>query len=85
MKHFRAYFNRHREQPQVWSIDEGDQSTEINVSSFAVNAGCIVASRYNGDKPNEDSPSAWIEIHADYYYIVDGAVHFARHAVDGRP
>ena len=27
----RVYFNRHSEAPNVWSVDLGDQSSEINV------------------------------------------------------
>lgn len=84
MNKFRVYFNRHREKPQIWSVDSGDQSTEANVIGFVVN-GCAVISRYNGENPNDDSPSAWIEVHADYYYIVDGVVHFSMRPADGRP
>lgn len=84
MKTFRAYFNRHREFPQCWSLDEGAQDSEVNVINF-VTHGCDVTSRYNGDKPNEDSPSAWIEIQAEYYNIVGGVAHFWRHRSDGRP
>ena len=29
---YRIYFNRKNEAPQVFSVDCGDQSTEINVS-----------------------------------------------------
>lgn len=84
-KIFRAYFNRKREFPQVWSIDEGTQASEVNVIAFIAHPGCKVASRYNGSKPNDDSPSAWIEIHADHYYIVDGVANFSLLPADGRP
>ena len=41
---YRVYFNRELEWPQCWSVDEGDQSTEINVTGFEVN-GCRIESR----------------------------------------
>jgi hypothetical protein len=85
MERYRAYFNRKREAPQVWSIDEGEQTSEINVQGFRLLPGCTARSVFNNTKPNEDSPSAWIEIHADGYYIRDGEVYFTRHPAAGRP
>lgn len=85
LKRFRTYFNRHREFPQVWSIDEGTQESEVNVIGFICHQGCEIESRYNGTKPNEDSPSAWIEIRANYMYLVGGIAHFMMHPADGRP
>lgn len=82
---FRAYFNRKREAPQVWSIDEGSQDSEVNIVGFVVHPGCEIHSRYNGTKANEDSPSAWMDIHADHYYINAGVAHFATLPADGRP
>ena len=76
---FRAYFNRRSEAPQVWSVDEGSQETEINVKGFVIH-GCTVNAQFNGQRPNNDSPVAWIEIEADTYRILDGVVHFSRKA-----
>jgi hypothetical protein len=84
MECYRAYFNRKREAPQVWSLDEGTQASEVNVIGFQTEPGCTMRSRYNGDKPNDDSPSAWVEIHADYYFIKDGIATFRRWPEDGR-
>lgn len=78
---FRAYFNRHREAPQVCSIDEGTQDSEINVLGFVVH-GCSVISRYNGVRANENTPSFWIEIEADSYRVLDGIVHFTSKAAE---
>jgi hypothetical protein len=72
---FRAYFNRHREAPQVWSVDEGAQESEVNVMAFFAD-GCPVRSRYNGMKVNEDSPSAWIEIEASRMDVAGGVAMF---------
>lgn len=83
MKQFRVYFNRKREAPQVWSIDEGTQASEINVINFFTH-GCPTSGRYNGEKANDNSPSAWMVVEADYYYIVEGIAHFSRHPADGR-
>lgn len=85
MNTFRVYFNRKREAPQVWSVDEGTQASEVNVTAFFISDGCTVRSHYNGEKPNEDTPSAWMEVTADYYYIVDGVARFTRYPADGRP
>jgi len=82
---YRLYFNRKSEAPQIWACDEGTQESEINVAGFVIHQGCYTESRYNGEKPNEDSPSAWIEVHADYRYIAGGIVHFTRLPADGRP
>jgi hypothetical protein len=76
MRTFRAYFNRHREAPQVWSIDEGSQDSEINVRSFVTSQGCTVRSKYNGKPSNENTPSAWIEVEAIAYTIHEGICYF---------
>lgn len=84
---FRAYFNRKREAPQVWSIDEGSQSSEVNVKAFFAD-DCAIHSRYNGDAVNDDSPSAWLEIDAEGYAIAGGVAMFygvIQQPHDGRP
>ncbi len=85
MRAFRAYFNRKREAPQVWSIDEGTQDSEVNVTRFICHAGCKVESRYNGAQPNDDSPSAWIAIQADDMRVRNGVAHFITNPNEGRP
>lgn len=60
-KNYRLYFNRKNECPQVWSIDEGDQSSEVNVQWFSL-LGCTAASIYNHGVANEDTPVAWIAV-----------------------
>lgn len=76
MRRFRVYFNRKREAPQVWSIDEGSQESEVNLQAFVIGPGCTAISHYNGQPPNEDSPSAWIEVQAHGYEITRGAAYF---------
>lgn len=85
MRRFRVYFNRHREFPQIWSFDEGDQASEVNVKNFHLLPGCTSQGGYNGNKPNDNWPSAWMEIVADEFYIRGGEVFFTRYPADGRP
>lgn len=75
---YRFYFNRHAEAPQVWSVDEGDQTTEVNVKQVV----CYVkaTSHYNGTKVNPDSPSAWFEVENARLSIIGGVAHI--HADD---
>lgn len=61
MKLYRAYFNRLNEAPQVWSVDEGDQSSEINVTAVSFR-NCEVISRTNlGETDIENKPKAWFQ------------------------
>jgi hypothetical protein len=75
-KRFRVYFNRKREAPQVWSIDEGSQDSEVNLTAFVIGPGCISTSRYSGEPANDDSPSAWIEVLACGFEVTRGAAYF---------
>lgn len=61
MKRYRFYFNRLNEAPQIWSVDEGNQSTEINVTAVrtiecATCTGCDLSETVNRDRPR-----AWVE------------------------
>ena len=56
---YRIYFNRRSDAPLVWSVDEGSQETEINVSRVEILTP--IKSFYNGKTPNPDSPVAWFE------------------------
>jgi hypothetical protein len=59
---WRAYFNKHNSE-HPWSIDKGDQTTEINVRSIRT-VGCNTVWHYNGGEAGEDVPVAWVEIEA---------------------
>lgn len=64
MKLYRVYFNKEREWPQSWSVDEGSQDTEINVVGFDID-GCPVKSKTHPRVANEsfdNSPFAWLEV-----------------------
>lgn len=82
---WRAYFNRHREAPQVWSIDEGSQETEVNVIRFECHQGCELVSHYNATPANDDAPSAWLVITAEEMSVRKGVAHFLGRLRDGRP
>jgi hypothetical protein len=55
---YRVYFNRAEDAPQVWSIDEGSHSSEINVQ--AVVAFTTADSNYNLSAVYPE-PKAWFE------------------------
>lgn len=62
MKKYRVYFNRHNEFPQVWSVDEGDTETEINVREVVlIDVRAITKYDPNGD--NINTPKAFFEVH----------------------
>jgi hypothetical protein len=62
MKLYRLYFNRLNEAPQIWSIDEGTQTSEINVSAVSL-VNCNAVTRVDLDETiNRDRPKVWIEV-----------------------
>lgn len=72
---FRAYFNRRQDAPKVWSVDEGTQESEVNVTAFFAD-GCRMRSRYNGEAANENTPVAWLEIDAARMEVAGGVAKF---------
>ncbi len=62
MRRYRVYFNRANEAPQVWSVDEGDQGSEINVAEVRL-VNCTAETKCDlGMQVNPDHPKAWIEV-----------------------
>jgi hypothetical protein len=57
---YRVYFNAHADFPLVWSIDTGDDSTEINVKSITIIGGNC--KRFTSHYRPERQPKAWFEI-----------------------
>lgn len=55
----RAYFNHRRSYPNVWSVDSGDQSSEMNVPSI-ISQG-VSLWKTSGMERNDISPVAWVE------------------------
>lgn len=75
---YRVYFNREREYPQCWSVDQGDQAREINVCAVRLD-GCTAVSRVLSVEERElkrlhadRHPFAWLEV--DGYMTVDDGV-----------
>jgi len=61
---YRVYFNRKSEFPQVWSIDEGTQESEINVSNVEVYVPIIARNLTQEEMNSVDrnvTPIAWFE------------------------
>lgn len=62
MPGYRIYFNRRNEAPQIWSVDEGSQASEINVSEVRI-IGCIARTCADLEETvNRDRPKGWIEV-----------------------
>lgn len=71
MQLYRVYFNRLNEAPQVWSVDEGTQASEINVSAVSL-VNCNAITRCNlAETDTENKPKAWFEVIGDLS-VVDG-------------
>ena len=77
---YRIYFNRKREWPQVWSVDEGTQESEINVKDFLL-CGVSAASKNLGsaeamsETDHAWQPFAWLEC-TGYMQLHNGVAHF---------
>jgi hypothetical protein len=60
-KRYRYYFNRWAELPQVWSVDQGDQTSEINVIAVRTE-GCVTVTGCDPSETiNRDRPKVWVE------------------------
>lgn len=71
MRLYRVYFNRLNEAPQIWSVDEGDQASEINVTAVKlVNTNAVTRSNL-GETDTENKPKAWFEVIGEMR-VVDG-------------
>jgi len=78
MKTYRIYFNREREWPQCWSVDEGTQASEINVVGFQL-AGVEALSKTlprDARASFDNSPFAWLEVRNAELRLDDGVAHF---------
>lgn len=74
MKTYRVYFNKKSEWPLVWSIDEGDQDTEINVKEVTIIASYSETRAIvnNGHIDTTNTPLAWLAVEAKGIRIVEG-------------
>ena len=70
MARFRAYFNNFNETPFLWSVDQGDISTEIKVRDWIL-IGATARTRVNLQADNVNDPKAWVEVEASELEIVN--------------
>lgn len=67
MKTYRVYFNRELDFPQAWSVDEGDQTSEVNVIGFQIlGADCFAKVLPPAERVGLDpkkSPLAWLQVY----------------------
>lgn len=71
---YRVYYNRRSELP--WSVDQGQQDTEINVTAFQLHkvlAESVVD--FSVTPGNKDVPSAWIIVRYAVLEVTDGVAH----------
>ena len=76
---YRAYYNREADFPQVWSIDEGDISSEINVLGFQLGHGVRAWSERVPDFTAinaEREPKVWLSIEAAAMTLRQGVAVF---------
>jgi hypothetical protein len=75
---FRAYFNVKKDWPNVWSVDEGSQESEVHVSCVDFSGSGVLSAKTVAlhEKPNPTSPIAWIEVHADEMVLKKGVATF---------
>lgn len=73
MTRFRCYFDSHRTDQLVWSIDDGHQNTEIQVREIRF-VNCSGLTRYIGKQDNPEVPAAWIEVMAERLEIADDVI-----------
>lgn len=63
---YRVYYNRSVDWPQCWSVDEGDQSSEINVCGVKMIGVPLVTRELPPEQravvDNKVTPSAWFEV-----------------------
>lgn len=74
MPTYRIYFNRRDEFP--WSVDNGDQSTEINVASVKCHRISLDSEFNPAIKPNKDVPCAWLVAQHAILEVKDNVANF---------
>jgi len=64
MKTYRVYYDRKDEYGVVWwSVDEGDQSTEIKVKGVVICQCEVLTMTANPNIPQKrDEPTGWVEV-----------------------
>lgn len=74
---YRVYFNRKNEQPQVWSVDEGRQTSEMNIIGAVIHMGVLSETYWDREGTvNRDTPCAWVKVHDAILEMKNGVAHF---------
>lgn len=77
---YRVYYNRAVDWPQVWSVDEGSQETEINVVGIrllsAVAESKEIAPADREGKDPAKVPFGWLEVTCSEMRLVGGWANF---------
>lgn len=68
---YRVYYNRSLDYPFSWSIDEGTQESEVLVLAVIILPSCVTTTHCLNEKPNPDSPVAWLEVCGDLEIVND--------------
>jgi hypothetical protein len=61
IKRYRIYFNRMADWPQVWSVDEGTQVSEVNVIAVHLFVSAETKLGSKAHLGSDDYPAVWIE------------------------
>jgi hypothetical protein len=78
LPNYRCYFNRKAEAPQVFSVDEGDQSTETNVLGWVTHSCDGKTEYFPGVKVNPDTPTVVFHVEDAVMRLEHGWAHFYR-------
>jgi hypothetical protein len=75
---YRVYYNRHSDYPYIWSIDQGTQDTEINVTAIELHDIARVSSHYDSTVPHgsTEMPCVWFDVLHATLTVTDGRAHF---------
>lgn len=66
---YRWYYNRASEAPQVWSLDDGDQATEINVIGVTCRVPCKTkVGRPLSEAERQLKPYVWMEAIGELHF-----------------
>lgn len=81
---YRVYYNRTADEPWLWSVDEGTQESERQVTGVRMH-GCDTRERVDLSVVTTDKerPRAWMEVDANLMRVdCEGVAHFFGRWVD---
>lgn len=77
MPNFRVYYNRRSDYPFIWSVDEGTQETEVNVTDVELTR-VSAKTRFDRHVPrgSTETPSCWFEVEYAILTVKDNIAYF---------